>query len=221
MVCYETPRVKTPSKKIWAQPLTELIEAFVTKVRTRMAYFYDPYLERMCAPDDYILWGTYPRENILDIQMVRNEEGHWELQEVEVLDLKIQRIRLKDGTTHAILMHLFIAYGRVSLRYVLYHLDQFYTQHMSVEEYCKGKRFDKVTFIKWQKWLRDYSVILGGFGLTSSWRENREHLKEWVEKIIAFPRKWVIRSLRVLNLGVFQRRPMPENTEYQNSPQDG
>ncbi len=208
----------------WEVPLEEMYERLVRTVRARESRFYIPSSEHYCKADGYTLWGTYIRNRIIDMQRVQREDGKWGYEKVIIEEFQIQRIRDKEtGATHAVLSELFIPYRQYSLRYILFHLRQFFDQDetKTQDEYSGEAGIETKTFWLWLKWLSEHMSLLYGFGLTRSYQDNWQAMKQWVLKICGDISGWVYNSLQKLNLVLFQNRKMPENTKYRNYERPG
>ena len=93
-------------------------------------------------------------------------------------------------------------------------LVSFFDKDTSIEDYCLDHSISIPTFTKWLKWLEDNISILREIGLFQDKKENRKTLKEWIHEIKTRSTDWLIKSLRLLNRSLFQRRRMPDNTMY-------
>ena len=51
-------------------------------------------------------------------------------------------------------------------------------------------------------------------GLFLDKKQNRNTLYEWIREIKTRSTDWLIKSLHLLNLSLFQYHRMPDNTEY-------
>lgn len=198
--------------------LEEYYSAFVNAVRNRSAKFYLPCFLRPALPDDYILYGTYKRKSIRDIQFVRQPDKTLKAVECCIEDFPVQRLLvMQDGHPHntqALLPHLFIIYGTFTLRFVLYHLWQYLNSKATIEDYCLEYSISIPTFRKWLNWLEENISVLREEGLFLDENENRRTIKNWILEIRSSPLTWLSRSLKLLDLSLFQKHRMPENTVY-------
>ncbi len=211
-------RINPLAKELWEIPLEELYDRISGVVRSRKARFYIPSTESYCEADDYTLNGGYLRKKIIDIRLMKNEDGTFQYETIEIRDFRIQRILEKStGHTHAILPEIFVPYRQYSLRYILLHVSEFYHQHhpKAQETYCLDAEIDIKAFKQWIKWMKDHITILAEIGLTADYRDNLELFRSWVQKLMAGTLNWMAKSLRKLNLGLFQEHVMPVNTMYQ------
>ena len=223
MICQFSWRINTPTEDFWKISLEELYRRISEAVRRRRSRFFLPSIERYCQMNGYILNGGYKREHIIDIQMVQNEDGSHRYEKVEIRKFRIQRI-LEKGvgyTTHAILPEIFVPYKQYSLRYILFHLREFFRKSVTQEAYCLDAGIEVKTFRFWLKWMQDHITVLAELGLTKNRQDNWEMMSQWIQKLTADPFKWTARSLRKLNLGLFQEHLMPENTTYRNYERSG
>ena len=220
MICLFSNKINTQNEKLWEMSLEELYAAFTRSVRTRMGRFFIPGSSgRYCDEDNYILYGHYTRKTVIDVQRIRKEDGSSEFREIEIEGFKIQRIMDRTtGATHAVLGELFIPYKQYTIRYVLYHLKQFFSQPVSQESYCLDEcQLNSIdTFRTWLNWMRDHITVLHEMGLVENYRENLEKMRQWVREIAGDIRYWQEISLQRLNLGLFQDHRMPENTVYRS-----
>ena len=215
MICQIYTRINILPKDLWTISLNELYLQCSNAVRARGAKFYMPGSECWPKADGYELYGGYFRKEIIDIQQVPNEDGTWRYEEVRIESFRIQRIKDKQtGKTHAILNELFVPYKQYSLRYILYHLCQFFKQSTTQEAYCLEAEIQVETFKGWLKWLKNHATVLAGLGITKDYRDNWQIMSEWIQRMAGDISEWVYRSLRNLNLALFQQRPMPANTAY-------
>lgn len=223
MICQFAWRVNTPEEDFFKIPLNELYERILNAVHSRRSRFFLPSRGRYCEADDYILNGGYKRKRIIDIQMVRNEDSTYRYEEVEIRDFRVQRILEKGAghTTHAILPEIFVPYKQYSLRYILFHLREYFRKPISQETYCLDAGIEIKTFRLWLKWIRDHIIVLAELGLTQNRRDNWETMRQWIQELTVDLFEWTARSLRKLNLGLFQEHPMPENTTYRNYARSG
>ena len=90
-------------------------------------------------------------------------------------------------------------------------------QPITQEAYCLESGIEVETFRDWLKWLKSHATVLAGLGFTEDYRDNWKIMREWIQKICKDISGWARRSLRNLNLALFQQRPMPENTMYRNA----
>ena len=222
MICQFTRIINSLTQDFWKISLEEMYKRILKAVRSRQCRFFIPSRECYCGGDDYILWGTYPRARIIDMQYMACEAGEYQYEEVEIKDFSIQRIKDKlTGATHAILDEFFIPYKQYSLRFVLFHLHKFFNQRVSQEAYCLENEIEVKTFRLWLKWLKEHITLLYGFGLTRSDSDNWQMMSQWIQTIYAGISDWMFNSLRKLNRALFQDRKMPENTKYQNYERPG
>ena len=188
----------------------------------RRSGFYIPSCERYVEADEYILWGTYTRERIIDIQYLPDEDGNWRYETIELEDFCIQRIMDRQtGATHAVLNEFFVPYKQHTFRFILFHLCQFFRQCITQEAYCLEAEIDVEEFHQWLKWLKDNITLLFGFGLTENYSDNWQAMSRWVPEIARDISDWAYNSLRKLNRALFQDRPMPEKTKYQKYDRSG
>ena len=68
MICQIDRIINSVGQEFWKIPLKELYGRILGIVRMRRSGFYIPSCERYVEADEYILWGTYTRERIIDIQ---------------------------------------------------------------------------------------------------------------------------------------------------------
>ena len=222
MICQLTWRIKALPDDFWKNSLTEVYLGCSNAVRTRRTRFHMPGSEYSLNADRYELCGGYFRKEIIDIQQVPNEDGTWRFEEVRLEAFRIQRIKDKQtGKTHAILPEFFVPYKQYSLRCILYHLREFFMQPITQEAYCLESGIEVETFRDWLKWLKSHATVLAGLGFTEDYRDNWKIMREWIQKICKDISGWARRSLRNLNLALFQQRPMPKNTMYQNAQWSG
>ena len=218
MICFFNSDCNSIMKNFWKISLVDFYNDCLETVRNHTADFFLPCIQRLALPDDYIMYETYERKHFKDVRLVKQPDGSFVAEETVIEDFRIQRILLiengKPAKTQAILPDFFIIYGRFSLRYVLYHLSQFFDKDTSIEDYCLDHSISIPTFTKWLKWLEDNISILREIGLFQDKKENRKTLKEWIHEIKTRSTDWLIKSLRLLNLSLFQRRRMPDNTMY-------
>ena len=204
-------------KEILETPLETIYNQLVSSVRTRLLLFFMPSSKTQSKADDYILYGHYTRNRIIDIEAVVQEDGTVRYEKVIINDLQIQRIKDKrTGKTHAVLGEILVPYKEYSLRYILFHLWQYFSQSTTQAIYCLDANIDEKMFTQWLKWLRDHITILRELGLTENYSENRKILGQWVSQLIGDLIGWTHKSLNKLNLTLFQGRRMPGNTMYQN-----
>jgi len=222
MICQFARIINSFPQEFWVISLEEMYAALLYAVRSRRSRFFIPSSERYSEADGYILWGTYERKRIIDIRRVARENGKWGYEEVEIEDFHIQRIREKEtGATHAVLNEFFVPYKQYSLRYILFHLRRFFKEHVTQEAYCLDVGIEVKAFQQWLKWLKKHLILLFGFGLTESYRDNWEAMRQWIREITGDISSWTYKSLRKLNLALFQDHEMPENTEYHNYERPG
>ena len=222
MICHFYQIINRLSDDFWKISLDEMYERLLRAVRARKSRFYIPSSERYCEADGYVLWGTYGRARIIDMQCIPCEDGGWRYEKVIHEDFHIQRIKEKEtGSTHAVLNELFIPYKQYSLRYILFHLCQFFKRHVTQESYCLDAGIEPKTFGLWLKWLRDHITLLYGSGLTKKYSDNWQAMSQWIQKIAGDISGWTYTSLYKLNLTLFQKRKMPENTKYRNYERPG
>ena len=204
-------------REILKMSLKTIYHRLLSAVRTRQLRFFMPSSGRYSHADDYILWGYYTRERIIDKQPELQEDGTWEYVDVEIKDFQIQRIMDKiTGKTHAVLCEILVPYKQYSLRYILYHLYRYFSQNVTQEAYCLNEGIDVKTFTLWLKWLKDHISILNALCLTENYADNRKMLGQWVRELAGDVIEWTYKSLRILNRTLFQERRMPANTMYQN-----
>ena len=219
MICHFLSTINIQNENFWRIPLEEYYLQLVD--RSRKISFFMPSSECVSSPNSYILYGSYTRDLIIDIQQVQNDDGSWEYREIAVSKFRIQRILdKKTGKTQAVLSGLLVPYKQYSLRYVLYYLQQFYDQYITQEDYSLDRKAER-TFRTWLKWLRDHIMVLRGLGLVKLYKDNWQRLGQWVGEMFSDPSGWTARSLQKLNLGLFQDHRMPENTKYRRYARDG
>ncbi len=222
MICQIGQIINRFPQDFWKNPLEMLYPMFVDQVRRRSNRFYMPSSERYCKGNGYILWGKYTRGRIIDIQCVTSEDGSQRYEKVEISGFSIQRIRdTKTGATHAVLGEFLVPYKQYSLRYILFHLRQFFSKHATQETYCLDNDIEPKTFGLWLKWLREHINILYGLGLTECYSDNWQTMSQWIRQIAGDISEWAYNSLKKLNLALFQERKMPENTMYQQYVRSG
>lgn len=218
MICQFAGRINTPDEDFWKISFEDLYKRFSDAIRSRRAWFYIPSSKRYCNADGYILNGGYGRKRIVDIQLVQDSDGNFQYEEVEIKNFRIQRILEKgsDGKTHAILPEIFVPYKEYTLRYILFHVREYFRNLVTQEKYCLDAEIDVKIFRIWLKWIRDHITVLAELGLTKDYRDNWQIMRQWVQKLTADISGWTAKSLKKLNLCLFQERPMPENTLYRN-----
>lgn len=221
MICQFAQIINSLTRDFWKIPLEEMYRKILLAVRSRQSRFYIPSCESYCEADGYILWGSYTRKCVIDIKCIPCEDGSWRYEEVEIKDFSIQRIRDRSGFTHGILSEFFVPFGQHSLRFILFHLRQFFNKPVTQEVYCLDNGIEVTMFRQWLKWLREHVTLLYGFGLTRSYSDNWQIMSQWIQKIAGDIPGWTYNSLRKLNLALFQNREMPENTKYQNYDRPG
>ena len=222
MICQFARIINSFDQDFWKISLEEMYAALSSAVRARRSRFYMPSYERYCEADGYILWGGYTRDRIIDVQCIPCEDGSWRYETVEIKDFRIQRIRdKKTGATHAILNEFFVPYKQYSLRFILFHLCQFFKEHVTQEAYCLDAEIDIEAFHQWLKWLRNSSTLLYGFGLTRSYSDNWQAMRQYIQEIAGDIPSWAYNSLKIMNLALFQDHEMPENTMYQKYERSG
>lgn len=222
MICQFTQIINGIAQDFWTISLGEMYAALLCTVRARRSRFYIPSSERYCEADGYILWGGYTRDRIIDVQCIPCEDGSWQYVTVEIEDFRIQRIMDKrTGATHAVLNEFFVPFKQHSLRFILFHLRQFFNQRVTQEAYCLDAEIDVEEFRQWLKWIRDSIALLYGFGLTRSYSDNWQVMSQWIHEIAGNTSGWAYNSLRKKNLALFQDRKMPENTKYRNYERPG
>lgn len=216
MICQFGKEIKW-LKEILKMPLTTIYQRLQSAVRARKLRFFMPSSGRHSTADGYILWGYYTRERIIDKQPELQEDGTWEYVDIEIKDFQIQRIMDKrTGRTHAVLCELLVPYKQYSLRYILYHLYQYFSQAVTQEAYCLNEDIEVKTFTLWLKWLKNHISILDALGLTENYTDNRKMLGQWIRELAGDVIEWTYRSLRTVNRALFQERRMPANTMYQS-----
>ena len=217
MICQFLKTINHLSKDFWTIPLDDFYKKLNELVRNRRIRFYIPSVGRCSQAGNYILWGTYTRDRIIDIKLKSNEDEVCGYEEVLIQDFKIQRIRDKQtNKTHAILSEFFVPYKQYSLRFILFHLKRFFNQFTTQEAYCLEAEIEVKTFRQWLKWLKDHIAILCEFGLTGSYQDNWHSMREWILKITDNVSDEAYNSLKKINRALFQDRRMPENTKYHN-----
>ena len=223
MICQFPWRINPLAEDFWTISLEELYKRISGSVRHRSVRFYMPSSERCCEANGYILNGGYTRARIIDIQLIQDAEGNCRYEEVVIIEFRIQRILEKGAgcTTHAILPEIFIPYKQYSLRYILFHVREFFKQSVTQEAYCLDAGIDIKAFRLWLKWIRDHLTVLAGLGLTEKYQDNWRIMQQWVQKLNADILEWTAQALKKLNLGLFQEHPMPENTMYRNYERSG
>ncbi len=222
MICQIDQIINRLPQDFWKNPLEMLYPMLVSCVRRRSNRFYMPSSERHCKGNSYILWGQYTRCRIIDIQYVKCEDGSHRYEKVEISGFSIQRIKDKEtGATHAVLGEFFVPYKQYSLRYILFHLRQFFSKNVAQGTYCLDNGIEPNTFRLWLKWLRDHITLLYGLGLTESYSDNWRIMSQWIRQITGDLSNWAYNSLKKLNLALFQKRKMPENTMYRKYDRSG
>lgn len=222
MICQIDQIINRLSPKFWKISLEKLYPMLVSWIRSRRIRFYMPSSERYCKRNGYILWGKYTRGRIIDIQCVTSEDGSQRYEKVEISGFGIQRIRdTETGATHAVLGEFLVPYKQYSLRYILFHLRQFFSKHVAQETYCGDNDIELKTFSMWLKWLREHINILYGLGLTKCYSDNWQIMSQWIRQIAGNIFEWTYNSLKKLNLALFQKRKMPENTMYRKYERSG
>lgn len=218
MIPLFNPEINSKLIDFFEMSLEEYYKHFLDAVRNRCAKFFLPCFQRTVLPNDYILYGSFKRKSIRDIQLVKQQDGTFKAVECNIKEFRVQRILVrKDGipcSTQSLLPHLFIVYATFTLRFVLYHLWQFKNMSVSIEAYCLDNDISIPTFKKWLDWLKQNISILREEGLFQDKAENSEIIKNWILEIRFSPLKWLSRSLRLLNLSLFQKHRMPDNTVY-------
>ena len=216
MICQIASFCKTLSERIWKISLKELNFRYIQAIWIRAVALCIAESGKPISPADYICYGTYGRKPILDVQLVVSPDGSVRYEEVLVVDLRIQRIQEKEtGATQALLNDILVPYGNFSLRYILFHLHQYFGLEMSIETYCVGKDFDERTFKVWIVWMKQHITILRELGLTQDSKENKQIMKQWVDEIMKDLCESAEKSLRLLKLGLYQRHPMPDHSSRQ------
>ena len=222
MICQFAWKINTLTEVFWRVSLEELYDMVSKAVRYHRTRFYIPSSECYCRADDYILYGSYSRSRIIDIQEFWGNDNRWHYREVEIQDFRIQRILDKaTGRTHAILPEIFVPYRQYSLRYILFHLRHFYGSFVTQEAYCLEVGIDIKIFKGWLKWFRNYITVLANLGLTKNYQDNWHILGQWIKAMSQDILGWTYKSLKKLNLGMFQDHQMPENTMYRNYERSG
>lgn len=222
MICQFARIINSVNQDFWKIPLEEMYQRLIFAVRARRSRFYIPSIECYCEAKGYILWGGYYREQIIDMQYVPCENGSWRYEKVKIKDFRIQRIREEQtGATHAVLNEFFVPFKQYSLRYILFHLRQFFNQRITQEAYCLENEIEVTMFQQWLKWLKDHIGILYGFGLTRDYSDNWRAMNQWLQEIAGNISDWTYNSLRKMNLALFQNRKMPENTMYRKYDRPG
>ena len=222
MICQFDWIIKPFGSDFWTCTLEELQKKAAGSVKARTIKFFMPSSEHYCKADDYILWGSYTRDCILDIQRIACKDGSWKYEVVKLENFRIQRIKDKEtGKTHALLDEVLIPYRKYSLRYILYHLQQFFSKPCTQESYCLEAEIEPKTFSLWLKWIKDHFTVLSDQGVTQSYRDNWKTMRQWVQNLGEDLSKWTHDSLQKLNLALFQKRKMPGNTMYQKYTRSG
>lgn len=213
MICQIESFCKTLIKESWTVSLKELNDRYIQAVWNRTVSLQIAESGKQINSTDYILFGSYKRAAILDVQLVEDADGNTVFKEITVIDLQIQRIQDKiTKATHALLNDILVPYENFSLRFILYHLHQYFSRNISIEEYCAIQAFDERTFKAWIAWMRQHITILRRLGLTQDPKENRQTLKTWVCEIFETFHEHVAKSLHLLKLGLYQRHRMPERS---------
>lgn len=171
-----------------------------------------------CTADtaiEYILYGTYPRKEVIDARVIGYHNGIPEIETQVIQEFRVQRLKHKDcGHTHALMFEWFIPYQKYSIRFVLLHLQRYFSMGTSIEKYCLDNEIPITTFMRWMEWLKENIGLLTETGLVLDKEENRQNLMNWLFEIIEKTRSWLLRSLSGLNRVLFQRHKMP--THYMN-----
>ncbi len=222
MICQIAQIINRFPQDFWKKPLEKLYPMLVSRIRSRRIRFYMPSIKRYCKGNGYILWGRYTRHRIIDIQCVTSEDGSQRYEKVEIPEFSIQRIRdTETGATHAVLGEFFVPYKQYTLRYILFYLRHFFSKHVVQETYCGDNDIDLKTFSMWLKWLREHINILCGLGLTECYSDDWQIMSQWIRQIADNIFEWTYNSLKKLNLALFQKRKMPENTMYRKYDRSG
>ena len=225
MISFFIRNDNTKIQDFWSAPFREIYSQCVEAVRKHNQVFFLPCCQRFSLPNDYIMYGTYERKTIFDIHLVLQSDGSAGYEETVIEGLKIQRIQVvgegSPGRTQAILPDHFIIYGRHTLRFVLFHLCRFFSAKQSVEAYCLDNRLEPPLLRKWIKWLISNISLLRGTGMTMNREESRDTLGQWIRDIRHDPSAWLVKSLRNLNLSLFQWHKMPDNTVYRSYGEPG
>ena len=177
----------------------------------------------------FILYGTYVRK-VWDIQPVyRNHKIEYELVQQP---LKIQRILCVDCAhnhqkrTHALLLQLFVPYGRYSIRAILYFLNEYFTNYCanvsaytsdsrnnihSIEKFCADYNIPERTFKRWIKWLKEEGTSLENIGIVLG-AEGKKNLGRFVQKLARDFDVFQEKCVRLLNRTLFQNHRSPANS---------
>lgn len=159
---------------------------------------------------EYILYGTYSRKEVIDARIIGYHNGVPEIEKQIIHQFKVQRLRHKDcGHTHALMFEWFIPYQKYSIRFVLLHLQRYFSLKTSMEKYCLENEIPISTFRRWKKWLKENMGLLTETGIVLDKEENRKNLMSWLLEISDNTRSWLLRSLSGLNRVLFQWRGMP------------
>ena len=222
MICHPARIINTQDATKWQISLKDLHQRILRIVRYRLGSFTIAESGQLVRPGDYILYGTYGREPIRDIQQVRDSDGNLEYKETIVKDIRLQRILIyATGETHAILNELLVPYGNFSLRYILYHLHQYFSQSISMEAYCGQHDFDERTFEGWIEWMKQNITILTQLGLTQDRKDNRQTLKQWTEELIVHFYEAGEKALYLLRLALYQQHRMSDHKKRQRKERPG
>jgi len=158
----------------------------------------------------YVLYGTYPRKQLIDARVIGYHNGIPELETIVVREFRVQRLMHKDcGHTHALMFEWFIPYQKYSIRFVLLHLHRYFLMGQTIEYYCLENEIPVTVFRRWLEWFRENMPFLTQMGIVRDRNENRENLRKWLSMILKNTGPWLLRSLAGLNRVLFQRHEMP------------
>lgn len=202
------PRINVNSD-FFSADLQTLYDHMCEKVRKHKFRLY----MACCEVDtgiDYILYGTYPRKEVIDARITGYHNGIPEIEKLVINQFRVQRLKHKDcGHTHALMFEWFIPYQKYSIRFVLLHLQRFFSMKISIEKYCLENDIPISSFKRWQEWLAKNMELLTEAGIVLDKKENRKNLGNWLLEIVRNTSSWLIMSLSHLNLVLFQKRRMP------------
>lgn len=172
--------------------------------------FYFACCRKSSDCNDYILYGSYKQKELIDAKVTAYKDGIPEFETVKLTDFRKRRIlHKKCNHTHGLLLELFIPFQKWTLRYVLLQLGRFFRLGLSIEKYCLEYDVPIKAFRKWLDWLKKNISFLYRTGLVTDARENRETLKTFVSEITDHVGDYVLKSLRLLDLALFQSRRIP------------
>ena len=159
---------------------------------------------------EYILYGTYSRKEVIDARLIGYCNGVPEIEKQVIKHFSVQRLKHKDcGHTHALMFEWFIPYQKYSIRFVLLHLQRYFSLHTSIEKYCLENEIPISTFRRWKEWLKENMGLLTETGIVLDEKENRQSLMNWLREITDNTSLWLLKSLSGLNRVLFQWNGMP------------